>query len=94
MIEITAAVIPLHFLNGGDLAAAAFLTIGRSERPPARPGLDNLHGFANRRTGGDHVIHQHYPALQRATDQIAAFAMGFCLFAVKAVRQIAVMMLG
>lgn len=46
-------------------------------------GLDNLHGFANRRTGGDHVIHQHYPALQRATDQIAAFAMGFASLRLK-----------
>ena len=89
-------IITLHFLNGGDLAAAAFLTIqgDQNARQLRALGLDNLHGFANRRTGGDHVIHQHYPALQRATDQIAAFAMGFCLFAVKAVRQIAVMMLG
>ena len=41
-----------------------------------------------------HIIHQHDPALQWATDQIAAFAVSLCLFTVKAVRQVAVMVFG
>ena len=54
-------------------------------------GLNNFHRFPNRGACGNNIIHQHDAALQRAPHQVSALAVSLRLFAVKAVRQIAVM---
>ena len=60
-----AVVITLNFLNCRNLAAPPFLTIERNQYASKRRaiGLNNFHRLANRRSGGDHIIHQHYASL-------------------------------
>ncbi|ORM87113.1 hypothetical protein HA44_01935 [Mixta gaviniae] len=55
---------------------------------------NNFHRLADSGAGGDHIIHQHHASFQRATDQQTAFAMILRLFTVKAVRYIALVMVG
>ena len=82
-------------MNGRQLALAPLLSIQRNQHPSGLRtlGLNDLHDFANSGPCGDHVIDDQHAAIKRRADQRPPFAMVLGFLAVKAPRQVTLVML-
>src|SRR5579875_2726718 len=83
-----------ELLGRGQFALPTFLAIEGDQhaRDLGTRGADQSQRFAHRRAGRDDVVHDHYPARQRRTDQRAALAMILGFLAVVGPRNIATLL--
>ncbi len=89
------AVVPLHLLDGRQLALPSLLTIERDQHAGSLCflGTNDLHHLSNGGAGCDHVVDYQYPSRQRRTDQRSAFTVILGFLAIEAPGQIAAMLL-
>src|SRR5690606_25256937 len=86
----------LHFLDGGQLALSALLSI-ECEYDTDRLGTggsDDVDRLPNRRSGGDHIVDDEHAPAQLRPDDRASFAVILRVFAVECPRNAASMGIG